>query len=289
MIRISEHQLHHLIARLSERAMTVLRFLSQQRFATTSHLARLLRPHHTSPASALRQTSRLTKHLATLHLIRALTRRIGGMRAGSGATIWHLTEPGHRLITRHDADTGTPTRRRWHEPSLSFLTHTLANGHTIQLHLSRRAKKNIILRAHSEHSLRLSIPPQLSMPELRRWLQHNETALQQMLRRSPAPATAPSHLWLYGQPHQLQSHAQAAIQIQPGRILLPAAEWPQQQALLRERLEAAQKKNGRPSHPTPSTPNPPVRPTPERPSLRPNKRPDIPKPGNTTQRRIATK
>ena len=61
MIRISEHQLHHLIARLSERAMTVLRFLSQQRFATTSHLARLLRPHHTSPASALRQTSRLTK------------------------------------------------------------------------------------------------------------------------------------------------------------------------------------------------------------------------------------
>ncbi|EEQ48915.1 peptidoglycan recognition protein family protein [Selenomonas flueggei] len=66
-------------------------------------------------------------------------------------------------------------------------------------------------------------------------------------------------------------------------------EQEQQQALLRERLEAAQKKNGRPSHPTPSTPNPPVRPTPERPSLRPNKRPDIPKPGNTTQRRIATK
>lgn len=66
-------------------------------------------------------------------------------------------------------------------------------------------------------------------------------------------------------------------------------EQEQQQALLRERLEAAQKKNGRPSHPTPSTPNPPVRPTPERPVLRPNKRPDIPKPGNTTQRRIATK
>jgi len=80
------------MARLSERAMTVLRFLAQQRFATTSHLARLLRPHHASPASALRQTSRLTKHLATLHLIRALTRRIGGMRAGSGATIWHLTD-----------------------------------------------------------------------------------------------------------------------------------------------------------------------------------------------------
>ncbi|MFC2353095.1 M48 family metallopeptidase [Eikenella halliae] len=120
---------------------------------------------------------------------------------------------------------------------MPLLTHTLANGHTIQLHLSRRAKKNIILRAYSEYSLRLSIPPQLSLPELRRWLQHNEAALQQMLRRSPAPATAPSHLWLYGQPHQLQSHAQAVIQIQPGRILLPAAEWPQQQALLRQHLQ----------------------------------------------------
>ena len=120
---------------------------------------------------------------------------------------------------------------------MPLLTHTLANGHTIQLHLSRRAKKNIILRAHSGHSLRLSIPPQLSLSKLRRWLQYNETALQQMLRRSPAPAAAPGHLWLYGQPHQLQSHAQAVIQIQPGRILLPAAEWPQQQALLRQHLQ----------------------------------------------------
>ena len=45
MIRISEHQLHHLMARLSERAITVLRFLAQQRFATTSH------PTPTAPAS----------------------------------------------------------------------------------------------------------------------------------------------------------------------------------------------------------------------------------------------
>ena len=120
---------------------------------------------------------------------------------------------------------------------MPLLTHTLANGHTIQLHLSLRAKKNIILRAHSAHSLRLSIPPQLSLPELRRWLQHNETALQQMLRHSPAPAAAPSHIWLYGQPHQLQSHDQAAIQIQPGRVLLPAAEWTQQQARLRQYLQ----------------------------------------------------
>lgn len=33
---------------------------------------------------------------------------------------------------------------------MPLLTHTLANGHTIQLHLSRRAKKNIILRARTQ-------------------------------------------------------------------------------------------------------------------------------------------
>ncbi|MBF1706358.1 MAG: N-acetylmuramoyl-L-alanine amidase, partial [Selenomonas sp.] len=41
--------------------------------------------------------------------------------------------------------------------------------------------------------------------------------------------------------------------------------------------------------PTPSAPNPPVQPAPEKPSLRPSKRPDLPKPGNLpTQRRIAS-
>ncbi|MBH5330320.1 M48 family metallopeptidase [Eikenella sp. S3360] len=118
---------------------------------------------------------------------------------------------------------------------MPLLPHTLANGQTIQLHLSRRAKKNIILRAHSASSLRLSIPPQLSLPELRRWLQHNEAALQQMLARAPAPA-APGCIWLHGRPHQLGSHTQPTIQIQPGRILLPPAEWPQQQAQLRRHL-----------------------------------------------------
>ncbi|WP_225747462.1 M48 family metallopeptidase [Eikenella sp. Marseille-P7795] len=119
---------------------------------------------------------------------------------------------------------------------MPLLPHTLANGQTIQLHLSRRAKKNIILRPHSASSLRLSAPPQLGLPELRRWLQHNEAALRQMLERAPAPAAAPSHIWLHGQAHRLHSHAQPGIKIQPGRILLPPAEWPQQQARLRRHL-----------------------------------------------------
>ena len=120
---------------------------------------------------------------------------------------------------------------------MPVLSHTLADGQTIQLHLSRRAKKNIILRPHGRHSLRLSVPPQVGLPELHRWLWHNEAALQNMLGRAPEPAAAPSHIWLYGQPHRILPHAQTAIRIRPGCIFLPPAEWPQQQALLRQHLQ----------------------------------------------------
>ena len=64
-----------------------------------------------------------------------------------------------------------------------------------------------------------------------------------------------------------------------------------QRARIRARMEEAQQKNGlgRPSHPSPGTPNPPVRPTPEKPALKPSKRPDLPNPGGgkPAQRRIA--
>lgn len=60
---------------------------------------------------------------------------------------------------------------------------------------------------------------------------------------------------------------------------------------IRERMEEEQRRNGmtRPSHPAPSTPNPPVQPPPEKPSIKPQKRPDLPEPNpRPTQRRIAT-
>ena len=62
---------------------------------------------------------------------------------------------------------------------------------------------------------------------------------------------------------------------------------------LRAQIEEVQRKNGmaRPSHPAPSTPNPPVQPPPKKAELRPNKRPDLPKPPpqpRPEQRRIAT-
>ena len=62
-------------------------------------------------------------------------------------------------------------------------------------------------------------------------------------------------------------------------------------ARIRAQMEEAQRRSGmtRPSHPSPSTPNPSVQPPPEKPGLKPNKRPDLPKPNpRPAQRRIAT-
>ena len=53
-----------------------------------------------------------------------LGRRIGGVRAGSGGLVWHLTHAGERLLYLEN-HTLTPTKR-FTEPSPYFLAHTLA-------------------------------------------------------------------------------------------------------------------------------------------------------------------
>lgn len=121
---------------------------------------------------------------------------------------------------------------------MAILPHRLSDGRTIELYLSRRARKNIILRPQDRHSLRLSIPPQMDISDLRRWLQEHEPALRQMLTRAtePLPAAPPPYIWLHGRQYQLHSHKQTDIQIHGGLITLPQADWPRQQTILRRHL-----------------------------------------------------
>ena len=60
-----------------------------------------------------------------MHLIAAMTRRVGGIRGGSGSYIWHLTEAGERLLRLAKPD-DSKRRTRFLEPSGRFLRHTLA-------------------------------------------------------------------------------------------------------------------------------------------------------------------
>ena len=86
--RLSRQQLEATLAGLSERDAQII--VSIQRFR---YLA-----------------SRSLKKLRELGLVDHLSRRIGGVRAGSGAMVWYITHAGERLIYLRD-HTLTPTKR----------------------------------------------------------------------------------------------------------------------------------------------------------------------------------
>ncbi|WP_181026607.1 replication-relaxation family protein [Rathayibacter rathayi] len=106
----------------------VLRFLLEQRYATSRQLARAARARYGSDRSAARQTNRLLQKLGTIGLLHVLPRAVGGQPHGSSVGIWTITNRGARLAG--NGDTEMPPRkkryRRDQDPSLTFLEHTLA-------------------------------------------------------------------------------------------------------------------------------------------------------------------
>lgn len=107
---------------LGDRDLDLLRVLLEHRFALTSQLSRTHRPRYLSAASALRQTSRSLKQMATLNLVKPLPRRIGGTRAGSASTVWSLTSIGAHVVGHRNVG----RRHRLDDPSTTFLEHTVA-------------------------------------------------------------------------------------------------------------------------------------------------------------------
>lgn len=119
--RISRHHLQRLATQLSERDWTIVRFLHQHRFATTSQLRRGFFREHASQTAATRACVRVLDRLLTQRILTRLERRVGGVRHGSASFVWCLDVIGDRLTRSTNA-----SRRRVQEPSFAFLTHTLA-------------------------------------------------------------------------------------------------------------------------------------------------------------------
>jgi hypothetical protein len=122
--RISQRRLEELSPTLSERDKSVLLSVRQCRYLTTKQIRRLYFTEASSVTAGLKATNRTLNKLKSLALVGSLPRRVGGVRAGSGSLVWHLTEAGERLL-RLDG-TKTHPRRRFFEPSPHFLAHTLA-------------------------------------------------------------------------------------------------------------------------------------------------------------------
>lgn len=132
--RVGKRLLSVLARRLSERDFEVLRLVAEHRFLTTHQVQSFCFLDHESEASAARTTRRVLARLERDGLLRALDRRVGGVRAGSEATIWQLAPAGSRLIH------GDEKRRRADKPSDRFLTHQLAIA---DVHVLLRQHKRI--------------------------------------------------------------------------------------------------------------------------------------------------
>ncbi len=122
--RILRRQLDELSDTLNERDRAMLISLEKCRYQTTGQLQRLFFLDHKNPTAATRAANRSLSKLQDYGLILALERRIGGVRAGSGAYVWQLTEAGLRLL--HIKEPAFTARKRFFCPSPVFLRHTLA-------------------------------------------------------------------------------------------------------------------------------------------------------------------
>lgn len=122
--RISRQRLEEISASLSDRDRAVISSIQRFRYLMSGQVQRLHFTDAATPAAALRAASRCLKRLRELGVIDHLSRRIGGVRAGSGSLVWYITHAGERLIYLQN-HTLTPTKR-FFEPSPYFLAHTLA-------------------------------------------------------------------------------------------------------------------------------------------------------------------
>lgn len=117
--------------------------------------------HETADAAG-RAARRVLKRLVALGLLLRLQRQIGGIRGGSAGYIYAASPLGHRLLD------GDGPRRRFKEPSVTFVNHTLAISQVVVDLIDRHHTNKIEI-------LRLE-------PEPRCWRRYLNTAGGQVVR-----------------------------------------------------------------------------------------------------------
>jgi len=120
---LAKNRLEELDRLLSVREKAVLVSLHKCRYLITNQISRLHFNDSVSESAAIRATNRLMRKLLDYGLAEVLERRIGGVRSGSGSYIWTLTESGVNLLHINDKDYAP--RKRFFEPSMNFLKHTM--------------------------------------------------------------------------------------------------------------------------------------------------------------------
>lgn len=167
--RVSKRQLLEIDSRLAARDRQLLGAVRQYRYLMTGQIQRLLFTDAANTSAGLRAASRNLKKLNGFGLVSSLSRRIGGVRAGSSSLIWYLTHAGERLLRLYN--NGMHPIRRFFEPSPHYLAHSLAVAETsIQLiEICREHEPQITAiqlepecwRTYSSAGVSLSLKPDL--------------------------------------------------------------------------------------------------------------------------------
>lgn len=123
-IRLSQSRLEMLRDSLTSKDKDILTSLSSCRYLMTNQIQRLHFYKSASQKAAMSATTRAMKKLRLNGLVSSFERRIGGVRAGSASYVWHLTEGGMRFVNMNGP--GDTSRKRFVEPSYSFMRHTLS-------------------------------------------------------------------------------------------------------------------------------------------------------------------
>lgn len=143
--RVSGKELEAIRARLSERDLSILGAVEEHQFLTTGQIKRLFFHAHQSDASGIRATVRVLNRLYELRVLGRLDRAVGGFRSGSSAFVWCLDVVGYRLTRTEQG-----SRKRFFQPSLTFLGHKLAVAET-------RITFEETIRAHNLELLAMDI------------------------------------------------------------------------------------------------------------------------------------
>ena len=112
--------------RLTDRDYELLKDVDKFRLLTTKHIQRLhFDPCHPTSSASARACNRTLSRLRDAQVLKALQRRIGGVRAGSAGFVWYVGPAGERLL-RSLEPAAQSGRRNYREPSRHFVEHTLA-------------------------------------------------------------------------------------------------------------------------------------------------------------------
>jgi Replication-relaxation len=132
---------------LSARDLAIVRQVGELRLMSARQVQLLHFPlsEHDNERAATRARQRVLARLCRERLLIALTRRIGGIRAGSAGLVLALGPVGQRVLMQDG------TRRRAYEPTWRFVDHTLAIAQlVVDVNVAARAGSLDALEAQAE-------------------------------------------------------------------------------------------------------------------------------------------